>query len=71
MIMELKTSSEVSIIIYNADGKEVSKQYKSMLHAGKHVLNIDAHSLPSGVYHYTIVTNKSILGSGRMVVTKD
>lgn len=71
VIMELKTSSEVSIIIYNADGKEVSKQYKSMLNAGKHVLNIDAHSLPSGVYHYTIVTNKSILGSGCMVVTKD
>ncbi len=59
----------VSISIYNINGKEISSPVKGYLPAGRHNLEFDGGSLPSGIYIYVLQTGPVRL-SGKMLLLK-
>jgi len=57
---ELANDSQVSLILFDALGQQVSQLINQELEAGGHSINFDASSLKSGIYFYKLrVENKS------------
>ena len=52
----LPEASEVSLVVYDAMGREVQVLVRGTLSAGTHSASFDASSLPSGAYIYRLVT---------------
>lgn len=51
--------SEVRLIVYDMNGKEVSTLVNGRLQAGMHTVRFDAGELPSGVYLYKLSTEST------------
>jgi Spy/CpxP family protein refolding chaperone len=65
----LPAASQVTLSVYDAQGREVAKLLDSRLDAGSHQATFDATSLPSGVYLYQITAGAFHAG-GQMVLMK-
>tara|TARA_R110001599_G_scaffold184627_2_gene378301 strand:+ start:17610 stop:18836 length:1227 start_codon:yes stop_codon:yes gene_type:complete len=51
----LESSANISLTVYNILGKKVSELYSGPKSSGRHQINFDASSLPSGIYYYELV----------------
>ncbi|MGA9293630.1 MAG: T9SS type A sorting domain-containing protein, partial [Ignavibacteriaceae bacterium] len=69
IVVELMEDTEVKIIIYNLEGKEIERLYDGSLSKGVHKFTFDATDLPSGVYLYKIETPE-YSQTKKMVLTK-
>jgi len=56
----LQQKSVVSIEIYNSQGRSVFKQKEEVKSEGQHKIIFDSQKLPTGVYYFTLQTNKGI-----------
>jgi hypothetical protein len=65
----LAQSSHVSLIVYDALGREVAVLVNGFLSAGSHDAHWDAHTAPSGVYYYVLRAGE-FTAAKRMVVIK-
>jgi len=43
-------------VVYDVSGREVKRLVDGRMPAGNHTVNLDARSLPSGVYFYQLKT---------------
>ena len=59
----------VSLIIYNANGKQISVLLDKVINAGFHTIKWNATDYPSGIYYYRLVSPKVII-SRKMVLIK-
>ena len=66
---ELKSTSDVRLIIYDILGRRVVSLVNERQTAGKYEVSFDAYSLPSGVYFYKLVTD-SFVDVKKMVLVK-
>ncbi|MBD3234817.1 MAG: T9SS type A sorting domain-containing protein, partial [candidate division Zixibacteria bacterium] len=66
---ELQTECRVSLDIYNILGQRVVTLLDKVSAAGKHEINWNASSYPSGVYFYKLTTDDEIL-TGRITLLK-
>jgi hypothetical protein len=67
----LSKKSDVNIRIYDISGREVSAENIGSLNTGTYNYRINAASLPSGIYFYTIYNNAgNILYKGRFALVK-
>ena len=69
IVVELMEDTEVKIIIYNLEGKEIDRLFEGSLSKGVHKFTFDATDLPSGVYLYKIETPE-YSQTKKMVLTK-
>ena len=69
IVVELMEETEVKIIVYNLEGKEIERLYDGSLSKGVHKFTFDATDLPSGVYLYKIETPE-YSQTKKMVLTK-
>ena len=69
IVFELLQESEVKVIVYNLEGKEVARLHDGPLNKGVHKFTFDATDLPSGVYLYKIET-PDFSQTKKMVLTK-
>ncbi len=69
IVVELMEDTEVKIIIYNLEGKEIERIYDGSISKGVHKFTFDATDLPSGVYLYKIETPE-YSQTKKMVLTK-
>ena len=69
IVVELLEDTEVKIIVYNLEGKEITRLYDGFLSKGSHKFTFDATDLPSGVYLYKIETPE-YSQTKKMVLTK-
>lgn len=56
VLIWLNSSSDVTVEVFNLDGKIVSTQNYNNLNAGNHQLTINGETLSSGIYFYNIKT---------------
>ncbi len=66
---DLPERSYVKLVVYDVLGREVEKLVDKELNAGKHTINFDAGSLPSGVYFYVLDAGKFRMAR-KMVLVK-
>jgi hypothetical protein len=59
----------VKLIVSNSLGQQISTLIDGFVKAGKHHRVFDAAGLASGVYYYTLITEKKVL-SNKMILTK-
>ena len=69
IVVELLEDTQVKVIIYNLEGKEVVTLQDGPLNKGIHKFTFDATDLPSGVYLYKIET-PDYSQTKKMVLTK-
>jgi Secretion system C-terminal sorting domain len=69
IVVELLEDSEVKVIVYNLEGKEIARLHDGLLNKGVHKFTFDATDLPSGVYLYKIET-PDYSQTKKMVLTK-
>ncbi len=69
IVVDLLEDSDVEIIIYNLEGKEISKLFKGFLTKGNHKFSFDASELSSGVYLYKVST-PDYSDTKKMILTK-
>lgn len=65
--ISLKNNSDVTVNVYNTMGQLVITKVANNLSAGVHGIRIDAGSLASGLYTYTVDAGNSI-ASGKMTI---
>lgn len=66
---ELPNEGKVKVFISDNTGRLIANIYNGNLVSGKHSLEFNAKSLPSGVYNYTIQFGKEYQ-SGQILITK-
>jgi Secretion system C-terminal sorting domain len=54
--VELLEDSDISLTIYNLEGREIIQLFKGFLGKGMHKFSFDGTSLPSGIYLYKVST---------------
>ena len=54
---ELDQAGEVTLIITDSQGRQISSSNEGMKTAGKHELQLSTENLASGMYYYTVKTN--------------
>ncbi len=69
IVVELLEDTEVRVVIYNLEGKEIVRLHDGSLNKGVHKFTFDATDLPSGVYLYKIETPE-YSQTKKMVLTK-
>ena len=69
IVVELLEDTEVKVIVYNLEGKEITRLFEGSLNKGVHKFTFDATDLPSGVYLYKIETPE-YSKTKKMVLTK-
>ena len=67
--IELLEDSEIEIIIYNLEGKEIAKLFKGFLSKGVHKFSFDGEGLPSGIYLYKVAA-PNFTQTKKMILTK-
>ncbi len=65
---ELRETSQVTIIIYDALGKEVKRLVNEIKEEGNHKITFDASGLPSGVYIYQMKMGKEIISKKMLLI---
>ncbi|HEY7750862.1 MAG TPA: T9SS type A sorting domain-containing protein, partial [Ignavibacteriaceae bacterium] len=66
---DLPEQGNVELKLFNTLGEEVMVILNEQLQAGTHRVNLNAGSLPSGVYVYKLITN-SLQFSNKMILLK-
>jgi hypothetical protein len=66
---ELPVDAEVDLRVYDMLGREMKTIVRTMLRAGPHRYRIDSSGLPSGVYYYHLIANRTVQ-SGRMILLR-
>ncbi len=56
IIIELLEDSEIDVLIYNLEGREIIRLHSGFLSKGIHKFSFDGTELPSGVYLYKVST---------------
>ena len=69
IVVELLQDTQVKVIVYNLEGKEITRLYDGSLEKGIHKFSFDATDLPSGVYLYKVQTPE-FSQTKKMVLTK-
>ncbi|QQS35002.1 MAG: T9SS type A sorting domain-containing protein [Ignavibacteriales bacterium] len=69
IVVDLLEASEVHIVIYNLEGREVVTLQDGVLEKGQHKFNFDGTELPSGIYLYK-VTTPSFSQTRKMILAK-
>ncbi len=54
----LDASSQVDVKLYTMDGKLCKSVFSSKLHAGEHSVSIDTRDMSTGMYMYSVITEK-------------
>jgi hypothetical protein len=67
--IEIFRDSDVEVLVFNLEGKEVARLFDGNLSKGKHKFSFDASELPSGVY-ICRVQAQEYTQSSKMVLTK-
>lgn len=60
----------VTLVVYDALGREVARPVNRQLNAGYHVTTFEAKDLPSGVYVYRFRAGDTFAETGKMVIVK-
>ncbi len=58
VVVNLKTSSTLSLIVTNMIGQKVMQLDKGQVNAGEYTFTIDASKMQTGVYFYTVMADK-------------
>lgn len=66
---DLPDNGNVSLKIYNTEGKEIKSLINGSLTSGYYSIDFDASSLPSGVYYYRL-ESRSFVSTKKMVLLK-
>lgn len=66
---DLKNSSNVKLIVYNIQGKEITTLVNEKLNIGSYEVDWTASGYPSGVYFYKLVTDEFV-NTKKMVLLK-
>lgn len=69
IVLNILEDTDVEIIVYNLEGKEISKIFKGFLTSGIHKFSFDASELPSGIYLYKVST-PNYSDTKKMILTK-
>ncbi len=69
IVVDLLEDTDVEIIVYNLEGKEIARLYKGFLTSGTHKFSFDASELSSGVYLYKVST-PGFSNTKKMILTK-
>jgi hypothetical protein len=69
IVFEIPKETEGRITLYNLFGQEVRVLAQGRFSHGSHSIQVDASTLPSGVYFYTIRTPE-FMATRRMVLVK-
>jgi photosystem II stability/assembly factor-like uncharacterized protein len=67
---ELKKSSNISIVIYDILGKEISELINKNQHAGKYELEFNALELTSGIYLYSLFIDNINVDTKKMILLR-
>lgn len=67
--VELLEDNEITIVIYNLEGREVTQLFKGFLTKGIHKFSFDATNFPSGIYLYKVST-PNFNQTKKMILTK-
>ena len=62
-------AAEVELVIYNVLGQRIQTLVSGTVQAGTHQVNMDATSLPSGIYLYRLITPMGAL-TRKMILTR-
>jgi photosystem II stability/assembly factor-like uncharacterized protein len=66
---DIPKAGEVKLIVYDIIGKEVSTLVNEKLSTGSYEYTFDGSSLPSGIYFYSLITDKAVI-TKKMILTK-
>jgi photosystem II stability/assembly factor-like uncharacterized protein len=66
---DIPKAGEVKLIVYDIIGKEVSTLVNEKLSTGSYKYTFDGSSLPSGIYFYSLITDKAAI-TKKMILTK-
>jgi hypothetical protein len=69
IVVDLIEPSEVEIIIYSLEGREISTIHRGTLEKGIHKFTFDGTELPSGIYLYKVST-PSFTQTRKMILAK-
>jgi hypothetical protein len=58
IIFTLPETYNLELTVYNAYGQKVQQLFKGLKEKGNHELQFDGKNLSSGVYYYTLKTDK-------------
>ncbi|HSP87074.1 MAG TPA: T9SS type A sorting domain-containing protein [Ignavibacteriaceae bacterium] len=67
--VEIIEDSEIEIIIYSLDGREILKLFKGSLSKGMHKFDFDGEGLPSGIYLFKVAA-PNFTQTKKMILTK-
>jgi photosystem II stability/assembly factor-like uncharacterized protein len=67
--LDIQKTGMIKLIIYNVLGKKISILVNEKLAAGSYEYEFDGSTLPSGVYFYSLITEKNTL-TKKMLLTK-
>jgi hypothetical protein len=67
--IELFRDSDIRVIVYNLEGKEIASLFEGNLTKGKHTFSFDASEYPSGVYLCRVQT-PDFSQTTKMILTK-
>lgn len=59
--INLSQKTNVRLVLYNKEGRVVSKLVNGNLNGGNHQINVDASNLPTGIYFYSLVTDGHVV----------
>ena len=67
---EIKDPSEVSLKLYNIEGKEIQTLVKEYQNPGSYEVLFDAYKLSTGIYFYSIFFNNKFYKSNKLTLIK-
>jgi hypothetical protein len=69
IVFEIPRETQAQLTLYNLFGQEIRILAQERFSSGSHSIQVDASTLPSGVYFYTIRTPE-FMATRRMVLVK-
>jgi hypothetical protein len=66
----LPQSIPLRIVLYNLQGEQIEVVYEEKLNAGSYLVKVDLRRIPVGSYIYSLQSNRTILASKPLVITK-
>jgi hypothetical protein len=67
---ELKSETDVKLVVYNLLGEIIQELINNKIAAGNHEFTFNSDGLPSGTYVYRLEANNEYIGSKKMMLLK-
>ncbi|HRE40580.1 MAG TPA: T9SS type A sorting domain-containing protein [Ignavibacteria bacterium] len=67
---DIKKSSDIKLIVYDINGKEISQLANGKKEIGKYEVTFDGNSISSGIYFYSLIINGLKTDTKKMVLVK-